>query len=314
MRPAFYQPSGRIPPQAGLALIVCLAGAGLGALLYALALVPAPGYLNVFLTLAYASWLAFMVRAACHLAKVRHPGFMKQFGLVVGFSGWLLHWICWIVFASHDSARSMPGQSFAGAVAYLLASPAALLEGFGAALEETEWYGRRDDFFVRAVCWLFEFSVLLSLPSQEGASRAGRPFCEASQQWAGIVRLPRRFAVATVLGARQYLAAHPEQLLMALSPLKSGHTDYATVTLYLGKEHNFISVETTKAWFDRRNGGQQRHVIVEYLRVPGRALDNFMERMSQREQGSTKDGETGMQRPRSKRAAKRAMKKAAKLP
>lgn len=313
MRPAFYQPSGRIPAQAGPAFLACLAGAGLGALPYALVSVHVPGYVNVFLTLAYAGWLSFLVDAACHLAKVRNPGFMKQFGLLVGLSGWALQWICWIVFASYDNVRSMPGQSFLIAVSELLAGPGALLEGFGVAVEATEWSVRRRDFLVRPVCWLLELSLLLSLPSQAGISRAGRPFCEATRRWAEVTRLPQRFAKEAVLGARTHLAAHPEQLLMALSPLKSERADYATVTLYSGKQDSFISVETTKPWFDRSEG-QEECMIVEYLRVPRRALDQFMERLSRREQDSARSAGAGMACAGSKRAAKRAAKKAAKVP
>ena len=304
MRPSFYQPSGRIPALAVLAFLCSLVGAGLGAFLYALASVSAPGYVNAFLTLAYALWLAFLVHAACHLAKVRNPGFMKQFGLLVGLSGWALHWMCWIVFASFDNFRSMPGPSFLVAVADLFAGPGVLLQELGAAIEATEWSEDRYDFFPRAMCWLFELSILVSLPSQAGASRAGRPFCEASQRWAGVTRLPQRFAVETLLGARQHLAAHPEQLLTALSPVKSGRSDHATVTLYSGKRDSFISVETSKKWFDRRNGGQEQRMIVEYLRVPPRALDQFMQRLSH------PDG--GTRHARSKKAAKRSMKNSAR--
>lgn len=54
MRPSFYQPSSRIPALRVLAFLCSLAGAGLGAFFYALASVSAPGYVNAFLTLAYA--------------------------------------------------------------------------------------------------------------------------------------------------------------------------------------------------------------------------------------------------------------------
>jgi hypothetical protein len=303
MRPAFYQPSGRIPALTVLAFLCALAGAGAGAFLYALASVPAPGYVNVFLTLVYALWLAFLVHAACYLAKVRNPGFMKLFGLLVGLSGWALHWMCWIVFASYENVRSMPGPSFLMAVADLFAGPGALLQELGAAIEATEWSERKHDFFPRAVCWLFELSILLSLPSQAGASRAGRPFCEATQRWAVVTRLEQRFAVEAVLGARRHLAAHPEQLLKALSPLTSERSDDASVTLYAGKRDSFISVETSKNWFDRRNG-QEQGLIVEYLRVPRRALDQFVERLSH--------PDAGTRQARSKRAAKRSLKKTAK--
>lgn len=176
MRPVFYQPSGRIPALTVLAFLCSLAGAGLGAFLCALASVPAPGYVNVLLTLAYACWLAVLVQAACHLAKVRNPGFMKQFGLLVGLSGWAFHWICWIVFASYGTGRSMAGQSFVTAVAELFSSPWALLQGFDAAVEASAWFDDEPHFLARAVCWLFELSILVSLPGQAGASRAGRPF------------------------------------------------------------------------------------------------------------------------------------------
>lgn len=304
MRPAFYQPSGRIPALTVLAFLCCLGGAGLGGFLYALVSVPAPGYLNALLTLAYALWLAFLVHAACGLAKVRNPGFMKGFGLLVGLSGWAFHWVCWIVFASYDTVRSMPGQSFLLAVAELFAGPWTLLEGFGRALEATEWSEHRRHFPLRAVSWVLELSILVSLPSQAGASRAGRPFCETSQRWAELTRLPQRFAVDTVLRARTHLAAHPAQLLTALSPLTSGRSDYATVTLYSGKRDSFISVEASKTWFDRRKGGQERRMIVEYLRVPPRAIDRFMERLSR--------ADAGARQARSKRAAKRSVRKTAR--
>ncbi len=53
-------------------------------------------------------------------------------------------------------------------------------------------------------------------------------------------------------------------------------------------------------------------MIVEYLRVPARALDHFMDRLARREQGRADNADAGAKRAGSKRAAKRAMKKAAK--
>lgn len=151
---------------------------------------------------------------------------------------------------------------------------------------------------------------MVSLPSQAGAARAGRPFCEASQRWAEMTRLPQRFEVETVLGARTHLASRPEQLLMALSPLKSEQGNFATVKVYSGRLDTFISIEAAKRWFDGRNGGLEQRMIVEYLRVPAGALDRFMERLSRREHGSARDA--GTKHARSKRAAKRSMKKTAK--
>lgn len=72
---------------------------------------------------------------------------------------------------------------------------------------------------------------------------------------------------------------------MALSPLKSEQSNFATVKVYSVRLGTFISIEAAKRWFDGRNGGLERRMIVEYLRVPASALDRFMERLSRREHG-----------------------------
>ncbi|MCC2956214.1 hypothetical protein LK542_11370 [Massilia sp. IC2-477] len=281
MRSATYQPAGRVPVQTGLALVFSCCCGAFGAFLYAFVTLADRWCLSILLTWAFAFWLVLVVRAACLLAKVRNPGLMRQFGLVVGMSAWLVQWIFWIVLACYDGVREMPGQSIAMAITDLFSTPGALSQGFAAAGAVAGWTNHLDDQFLRAVAWLVELGMLLLMPQQAGFAQAGKPFCEASGQWVTPICLPQEFAGVTLLKAREHLVRHPEALLAALSPLNSQRNCHAKVVLYAGRAETFISVEVTEIRSDGGRAWQRHHTIVEHLRVPARAVDHFMGRLSQ---------------------------------
>lgn len=305
MQTATYQPSGRVPALTGPAFLCSCCLAAQGALFYALLTLGDWWYWSPVVAWAFAFCLALIVRAACLLAKVRNPGLMRQFGLIVGLFAWLMQWIFWIVFASYDSVRNMPGQSMVVPIADLFAGPDAFHRGLVGALTATEWSVTWDDLFVRVAAWLGELCLFLIMPSRAGFKQAGKPFCEASAQWAARTVLPQEFAGDTLLKAREYLARSPEALLAALSPLDSPRNCHAKVTLHVGKLKTFISVEVIECWSEGRRREQRHHTIVEHLGVPLRAVDHFMRRLSQASPGEPKLAGKRSKRPGSGKSGKR---------
>ena len=292
MRPAFYQPSGRIPVLTVVALLCSLALAAPGAYLYAWASARAPSLLGAVLVWPFAFWLGFVVRTACLLAKVRHPALMKEFGLVVGLAGWVLQWLCWIAFASYDSVRGMPGQSILLPVSDLFADPVALFDGLRVALGMTGWGEDLDQDILRGVGWFFELCLLQAAPSLAGASQASKPFCEASNRWADVRRLPVKFSARHLRGAREYLVANPVGFLSCPSVANSTFPRYATVTLYTGGHETFLSIEITDTWSDGRRKRQRTELLAEYVRVPGKAVQGLLERASRRMTGDAVSGKS----------------------
>lgn len=281
MQTATYQPSGRVPALTWLAFICACGLAAQGAVVYAVLILGKWWSCGPVFALAFAFCLALIVRAACVLAKVRNPGLMRQFGLIVGLFAWLAHWIFWIVFACYGSSWNMPGQSIAVPIADLSAGPDALHRGLAGALEATGWAASWDDRSMRVAAWFAELCVFLVMPSRAGFKQAGKPFCEASGQWSTRTVLPQKFAGDTLLKAREHLGRNHETLLAALSPLDSPRDCYAKVELYAGKFETFISVEVIEYWSEERRREQRHHTIVEHLGVPVRAVDHFMSRLSQ---------------------------------
>jgi hypothetical protein len=280
MGSAFYQPSGRIPALTVVALLCSLALAALCAYLYAWASARAPWFLGSLLVWPFAFWLGFVVRTACILAKVRHPALMREFGLVVGLAGWLSQWICWIAFASYDSVRSMPGQSLLVPLTDMFADPLALFDAIRVALGTTEWGEDIDYDILRCFGWLCELCLLQVIPSLAGEGQAAKPFCESSNRWADVHRLPVNFAADHLRGAREYLVANPAQFLSGLSVAKSALRRYATVTLYSGKHETFLSLEVTDTWSDGYRKRHRKEVLAEYVRVPSKAVDGLLNRVS----------------------------------
>ncbi|SFB86282.1 hypothetical protein [Massilia yuzhufengensis] len=298
MRPVFYEPSGRVPASIALVLVCALAGAGIGALPYAWL---SSGDDWVFIILGawiFALWLAFLVKSACHLAKIRNPGVMRQFGFVVGAAGWAGQWIFWIVFVSYGPVRNMPGLSLAIPVADLLADPGTFLHALRMVLAASGWFDDAFYMLVRSMFWCCELSMLLMYPGQAGLAYAGKPFCEASGRWIPPTMLPQNFTADILPGSRTHFSGHPDQLLNALSPLKSARPCYAKVTFYTGKTGIFMSVQVTRRSFV---GGQERvdeEMLVEYLRVPATDVELFMQRLSMRPQARARS-----RRQKAKRAA-----------
>jgi len=282
MHSPFYQPSGRIPVATGPVLLAAIACAGLAALPYAWMTLEWPWYVNVFATFGFAFGLAGVVHLACQVGRVRNPGLMRQFGLAVGLSGWALQWLFWIVFASYPSVDSMPGQSLRIPIADLFSDPGAFARGLGIALDATDWFEKDRHELLRYVSWFAEFLLLTSMPAAAGYGAAGKPFCEAAGQWATVTALPQQFVAGHLTGARSHFIAHPEQLLPALTVLTSPLPTHARVTLYRGKAETYISVDIVKGWTED-GGSARRSSVLEYLRVPGRAVDAFLERVNRAE-------------------------------
>jgi hypothetical protein len=296
MRSPTYQPSGSVPALTGVAFVCCLACAGLGAFQYAWVMLNGNWLLSLCFIGAFPVWLILIVKYACHMAKVRNPGLMREFGLVVGLAGWTLHWIFWILFASHDSVASMPGQSLSTAVAALLAEPQTLHRAFTNAVAVTEWFEEDPSLWLRCVWWLVECSVMVMAPSRAGFAWAGRPFCEARKQWATVDRLPYLFDGRPLLKGRAHLATHPAQLLATLS-LGRRKDCYAEVTVFTGKYDTFISVMVSALKFDGGHVRREEEVIVEYLRVSAGDLASLKERLDRPAQPRTKRAEKKTKRP-----------------
>lgn len=280
MRPHCYQASGRVPALAGPAFICSLVCAGLGAFLYAWVTLYGGMFPALCLMWAFPAWLVLVVRSACHLGRIRNPGVMRQFGLVVGFVGWTVQWTLWIVFATHDSVRSMPGQSLAIPIADLLAEPAAFHRGLSIAVAATTWRDGDWPMWFRSVSWLAELCLLLIPPAKAGFAQAGQPYCEAWNRWATVTDLPYFLAAETLVKARSYLAGHPAQLLAALIPLRRVQDSYATVTVYTGKHDSFISVVVHSLKFEAGHAMPEELVIAEQLRVSSRDISTLVTRLS----------------------------------
>jgi hypothetical protein len=290
MRPVFYEPSGRVPVLAALALPCSFIFAAFGSLAYAWAGARGPWYLGMLTVWPLAFWYGCIVRCACRLAKVRNPVVMKEFGLVVGLLGWASQWIFWIVFVSYESVSRMPGGSLMTPLVDLFAGPMAFFDGIGVALVASEWNDDVDVGLLRAVGWICEIAILQTLPSLAGPSEARKPFCEVSGRWADVTRLPVTFATEHLRQGRAHFVAHPEQLLPALFPLKSPSRRFAWVTLYTGRKDSFISVEITERWFDGRRRQQRKDVFLKYLWIPSKGVDGFLKQVSQRVQSQANSG------------------------
>ncbi len=180
----------------------------------------------------------------------------------------------------------MPGHSLAIPVSDLVSDPDAFRQGFSVALAETEWF--EEERLLRYVSWLIELCLMLVLPSWAGFAHAGRPFCEARNRWATVTHLPHLLAGDTLLKARVHLAAHPAELLAALTPLRGALNSYANVTVYTGKFDTFISVVVHTLKFEVSRVRREEQIIVEYLRVSSRDIATLNERLSRRRQPKTK--------------------------
>ena len=278
MRPAFYQPSGRIPLLVFPALLACLCLAVAGALAYAWMSARAGWCLSSITLVVFCFWLDLIVKTAGRLAKVRNPVTMKEFGIVVGLFGWASQWLFWIAFAAYQSASNAPGHAVSIPIAGLLAHPSALWEGFQAALAATGWGEDMDVDLLRCLGWLVECSLLLTVACDAGRRQAGMPFCEASDRWASVTRLPYRFAVGPLLQVRAEFIAHPEQVLEKLS-LKRAHDRFASATLYSGKYEDFMSVDLTE-WAYGHGRRKKEESVVKYLHVPRGAVERMLERLA----------------------------------
>ncbi len=109
MRSRFYQASGKVPAVTGLVLVCALLFAGIGAFLYAWATLYGGPLLAIGMICAFPFWLVLLAQWSCHLGKIRNPGVMRQFGVVIGLVGWSLQWILWIVFPPMAVSTACPG-------------------------------------------------------------------------------------------------------------------------------------------------------------------------------------------------------------
>lgn len=276
VHPEYYKPSGRVPAITALVLVGSFVPAMLGALVYAWVGARAHWSLAVFTVWAFAGWLACIVRTACRLAKVRRPSLMKECGVVVALLAWVGQWIFWIVFVSYPDLHSMPGGSMMTPLADLLAYPRALFDGFGIALEASEWGDDPDEALLRSVGWLGEIAILVLVASAAGRKRAGQPFCEVANCWAKRVRLPCRFAAEQVMRSRAKLIANPDQLVAAMAPATVGRYRYAMVTLYSIKRQTFLSIDLVDTLSNGRRRIRRKQNRIQYLRISSRVAEGFL--------------------------------------
>ena len=61
--------------------------------------------------------------------------------------------------------------------------------------------------------------------------------------------------------------------------LTAPKSTHARVTLYRGKADTYVSVDIVNGWTED-GGTARRSSVLEYLRVPGREVDAFLERVN----------------------------------
>jgi len=213
---AYYRPSLRFPVTGVRTVAVAALLALPLAWCYALATAAFPAPVNPLVTAIVSFCLAMLARRAAAKGKVRHPAAMGSAAAAVGLLAWYAQWVAWIVLDEHFPAGVSTGASSLGAAIQLFFRPDLVVS---AALDILEQSATVFGKLATIVLWTAELLAFVLFPKSSAAERAGLPFCEDTQEWATLVRVPSRFAFIDDPDAvKRRLEADPAALPEILGP------------------------------------------------------------------------------------------------
>jgi hypothetical protein len=272
MTSIYYRPSGRVPVTA-FPIIALYALATLPvAWVYAWLMIHFPPVINLFFTMCFSLWLGFMVQQAGARAKVRNPGWLAKSGFLIGLSGWYFQWAAWT--AMTQMTGEQPDASpLSVTFIRMTMHPSALLDAAIKILQAGTWSlrGERITGGVLTLLWLGELVTLLLFIRFFARMQAEKPFCEASNAWADIVEIPRKFAyIDDPHVALSLLEQSPGDLLSVLAPWsESVSLSHAKVTIHRCRgTDSYLSISNVIAAPVKDKIKESPTIVVEYLRLP----------------------------------------------
>jgi hypothetical protein len=280
MRARHYLPSNKVPTAAYCWTIVSTLAIAPIAYLYAwLSLFAQFGPLLLLYSIAFGAFCARAAFLTSKFGKARTPRRMFKIGACVGLVAWYLQWVAWMSLANTQSSvadllshsRSMIDFATDPHLMYTIAmrvKDGNLLNDKGGSLSPGV------GFF-----WIAEFVYITLMSGINASAKAGEPFCEASDAWPEVTKIPRRFAVITDEAEFvKHLHAAPRDALEMLTSTAATEEGFSTIELTLCRPSGqaYLTVTNTVTPTDGTRKSEKEHNVQSFLTIDLALADDLL--------------------------------------